>query len=1092
MSTYGYGYQALFNENTVYDSGTFNSITDLSLDANSLVVADSNKRLSSLVLPESYIPVGVLNSTPTARSLEGTVNQVTITFGAQTITFSLPQDMAHTSSPVFTGLTLSAPLITSSTVDGRDVSADGLKLDFLYDTIELKNTVVNEIRQIQNIDNLTISSANWGYLSNMNQNVATTSSPTFQTLTCNDIIANTLDIGEIKISGLLETNTLLVNSTSSYFGNATFTQNIRSALLTGSSLVASDAIGNLQSVVISNANGCNSSFSGSTLTNTMTQNLSSSGSPTFANIIDSGLTISKLLASDGSKQLQSVTISNTNGNNLSFSGSTLTASLSQDLQTSASPTFANLTLTRSIPTLTLLPNDLAYNGSTIRNASGTVYFKNSDNASFVYQDSASNEIFRINTNTQVSTCQNLIDNALTATKLLASDASKQLQSVTIANSNGCDLSFSGFTLTASMTQNVSSSGSPSFVNLTCDDVFVNNLSPSLPVKTNGSNKLISAGINLTSDVISTLPIANGGTNNAIALTNGKLMVSSGGSIIEGTSNSTPTFSSINLSSISNQIIAGSSPNFSTLHFPASAGSITLTMPNTTDTMVARNTTDTLTNKTLTSPTINTPVINGATLSIDDTDSLFNLLIRSTSTNTADRTLTFDVNNSNRTLDLGGNITLGGSFTTTPSNDLTFTTVGATNITLPTSGTVITTTGTETLSNKKLIDNSVTFVDDGDNTKQLAFQCSGISTATTRTVTIQNSSGTMPLLEATQTFTGTNSFSNAILPTTNITTDIGSTSFRWRNLLLGRSSGVVQLGIGLRTTNRAELMLMSHDPGTNNVSTDIMMGNTTGGAFNEDDVRWDISARGVNEDENLNFFMGPSVTGSSGTFTRAFTIIGETTTKGNVVIGTSNTSTNKLRVEGDIRSTATTNQLVLSGPTRTLTISAVQPATSSRTVTFPDPTGDCDVVYSISNQTITGIKSFNTSIKLLSSGGTASELNHYEEYTDASATASGPWAVAKGITYNITRIGRLVNLMISSASGASTVNTHISCTTLPARFQPTASSLVHYTYVTDNSVTVSGNMSFSAGSPHIHVGQASTGFTASGNAGFGVLSVSYYI
>ena len=45
---------------------------------------------------------------------------------------------------------------------------------------------------------------------------------------------------------------------------------------------------------------------------------------------------------------------------------------------------------------------------------------------------------------------------------------------------------------------------------------------------------------------------------------------------------------------------------------ASVGTATVTVPNTTDTLVGRATTDTLTNKTLTSPTINAPAINNPT------------------------------------------------------------------------------------------------------------------------------------------------------------------------------------------------------------------------------------------------------------------------------------------------------------------------------------------------------------------------------------------------------------------------------------------------------------------------------------------------
>jgi hypothetical protein len=50
---------------------------------------------------------------------------------------------------------------------------------------------------------------------------------------------------------------------------------------------------------------------------------------------------------------------------------------------------------------------------------------------------------------------------------------------------------------------------------------------------------------------------------------------------------------------------------------------------------------------------------------------------------------------------GDNVVLGGAFTTSGAHTLTFTTGGNTAITLPTSGTLVTTTATQTLTNKTL-------------------------------------------------------------------------------------------------------------------------------------------------------------------------------------------------------------------------------------------------------------------------------------------------------------------------------------------------------------------------------------------------------
>lgn len=145
---------------------------------------------------------------------------------------------------------------------------------------------------------------------------------------------------------------------------------------------------------------------------------------------------------------------------------------------------------------------------------------------------------------------------------------------------------------------------------------------------------------------------------------------------------------------------------------------TFTYPGISDTLVGLTATQTLTNKTLTGPTINggsissvsivVPTISGGTataltsLGIRSTGSgAFDLILANTENLTAARTLTLTLNNANRTVQLVGNLTLSGDFSTAGSGAIILTAASPTNVTLPTTGTLATLAGAEALTNKTI-------------------------------------------------------------------------------------------------------------------------------------------------------------------------------------------------------------------------------------------------------------------------------------------------------------------------------------------------------------------------------------------------------
>lgn len=80
--------------------------------------------------------------------------------------------------------------------------------------------------------------------------------------------------------------------------------------------------------------------------------------------------------------------------------------------------------------------------------------------------------------------------------------------------------------------------------------------------------------------------------------------------------------------------------------------------------------------------------------------------------TGDNSVKINANAANRTVSLAGNVTLAGALTTVGANALQLTTGGATTVTLPVTGTLATTGGTETLSGKSIDGDDNTLTDIG--------------------------------------------------------------------------------------------------------------------------------------------------------------------------------------------------------------------------------------------------------------------------------------------------------------------------------------------------------------------------------------------
>lgn len=130
-----------------------------------------------------------------------------------------------------------------------------------------------------------------------------------------------------------------------------------------------------------------------------------------------------------------------------------------------------------------------------------------------------------------------------------------------------------------------------------------------------------------------------------------------------------------------------------------------------------------------------------------------------------------IDNTGKTITLGGNLTTSGAFSTT------FTVTGNTGVTLPTTGTLATLAGAETLSNKTLTasaitsstigntntvtltDNNFTLQANGATTKQGVFSLASITAGQTRTMTVPDASFTLAGSNLAQTWSANQTFNS---------------------------------------------------------------------------------------------------------------------------------------------------------------------------------------------------------------------------------------------------------------------------------------------------------------------------------------------
>lgn len=176
---------------------------------------------------------------------------------------------------------------------------------------------------------------------------------------------------------------------------------------------------------------------------------------------------------------------------------------------------------------------------------------------------------------------------------------------------------------------------------------------------------------------------------------------------------------------------------------ASAGTATVTIPNSTDTLVGKATTDILSNKTIDTASSNTIKVNGNTLSASAGTATVTI---PNATDTLVGKATTDVL-TNKTL--SGNTAsslINGSGTVNINSSGTVTLPNATD-------TLIGKATSDTLTNKTLSDSTTVIADSTDSTKQIKFDAAGTTGTSTTLAGSQTANRTLTLPDATDTLVG---------------------------------------------------------------------------------------------------------------------------------------------------------------------------------------------------------------------------------------------------------------------------------------------------------------------------------------------------
>jgi len=255
---------------------------------NGIVWGNGTNPISATTLNNGQLLIGSTNNAPVAASLSGTANQITVTSGSGSITLSTPQNIATSSSPTFSNLTLSGKAISAATVSG-DVSKTLTTKGYVDGAISSATALPSGKVMIGTTGgtptpaNLTgttnqinVSSASGSITLSTQQNIATTSSPTFSALTLSGKATSA------ATSGADASTTL---TTKGYVDGAITSA---TALPSGQIMIGTTGGTPIAASLTGTSNQINVSSASGSITLSTPQDIGAASSPTFSNVTLSG------------------------------------------------------------------------------------------------------------------------------------------------------------------------------------------------------------------------------------------------------------------------------------------------------------------------------------------------------------------------------------------------------------------------------------------------------------------------------------------------------------------------------------------------------------------------------------------------------------------------------------------------------------------------------------------------------------------------------------------------------------------------------------------------------------------------------------